>query len=96
MHCSKHRCIPKQPAQQQEPVGEVGEIDIDEDGQAFAWLALHKNVDIGDKLYTSPPAQRKPLPYNKEDMKDLDSPQRLAFKLGWRSAEEAHGIKEGE
>ncbi len=41
-----------------------------------------------------PPAQRNPIPYNKADMMDLDINQRLAFKLGWKSAEEAHGIKE--
>lgn len=40
------------------------------------------------------PAQRKPLPYNKEDMQNLDVNQRLAFKLGWKSAEDTHGIKE--
>ena len=43
---------------------------------------------------TQPPAQRKPLPYNKDDMEGLDINQRLGFKLGWKSAEEAHGIKE--
>jgi hypothetical protein len=48
-------------------------------------------VPIGTKLYTAPPP-RQPLPYNKEDMKDLDINQRLAFKLGWKSAEAAHGI----
>lgn len=35
----------------------------------------------------------KPLPFNKDDMEGLDINQRLAFKLGWRSAEQAHGIK---
>ena len=88
--------LAEQPAQL--PVGEVGEIDIDEDGQAFAWLALHKNVDIGDKLYTSPPPQRKPL--------TLGQKQRLWSSVGDKptlkdrvnayglAIEAAHGIKE--
>ena len=72
---------------QQEPVGEVGEIDIDEDGQAFAWLALHKNVDIGDKLYTSPPAQRTWVSLTDEQMlaivhySQLDNARAIEAKL---------------
>lgn len=56
----------------------------------------HANTAIQmiDAILAEQPAQRKPLPYNKEDMKDLDVNQRLAFKLGWKSAEDAHGIKE--
>ena len=50
----------------------------------------------GCSHHTSPPAQRKPLPYNKDDMEGLDINQRLGFKLGWKSAEEAHGIKENK
>ena len=34
-----------------------------------------------------------PLPYNKEDLEELDNGLVLAYKLGWKSAEEAHGIK---
>ena len=53
-----------------------------------------KDCLSAEPLYTSPPAQRKPLPYNKDDMEGLDINQRLGFKLGWKAAEEAHGIKE--
>ena len=49
-----------QQAQKQEPVGEVEQIEIDDDGQASAWFKLHDHVELGDLLYTSPP-QRQPL-----------------------------------
>lgn len=45
---------------EQEPVGEVEQIEIDDDGQASAWFKLHDHVELGDLLYTTPP-QRKPL-----------------------------------
>ena len=57
-------------------------------------VLLFEAEEILEAALAEQPAQRKPLPYNKEDMKDLDVNQRLAFKLGWKSAEEAHGIKE--
>jgi hypothetical protein len=41
----------------QEPVGEIEQIDIDDDGQASAWLRLHNDVEVGQLLYTTPPAQ---------------------------------------
>ena len=80
----------EQPAQQQEPVGTVQCIN----GVTIGYLDVMQPV--GTKLYTSlQPAQpRKPLPFNKEDMKGLDVNQRLGFKLGWKSAEAAHNIKE--
>jgi hypothetical protein len=68
---------------QQEPVGEVGEIDIDEDGQAFAWLALHKNVDIGDKLYTSPPAQRTWVGLTDEELSEVYNQADWDTVNGW-------------
>lgn len=39
-----------------------------------------------------PQPSREPLPYDKNDMEGLDANQRLGFKLGWKSAEAAHGI----
>ena len=79
-----------EPAQQQEPVGSVQCIN----GVTIGYLDVMQPV--GTKLYTAPqPAQpRKPLPFNKEDMEGLDVNQRLGFKLGWKSAEAAHNIKE--
>jgi hypothetical protein len=47
---------PAQPAPVQEPVGEIEQIDIDDDGQASAWLRLHNDVEVGQLLYTTPPA----------------------------------------
>ena len=85
---------PAQPAQQQESVAALQRVMarladlLDED--QFAEIE-----GIVARSGVSPPAQpRKPLPFNKEDMEGLDVNQRLGFKLGWKSAEEAHGIKE--
>jgi hypothetical protein len=48
-------------AQKQEPVGEVELIDIDDEGTASAWFTIATEMlNLGDKLYTSPP-QRQPL-----------------------------------
>jgi hypothetical protein len=44
----------------------------------------------------TPPAQPAPVPIKPIVDPDLDVNQRLAFKLGWRSAEEAHGITKGQ
>lgn len=83
---------PAQPAQQQESVAALQRVMarladlLDED--QFAEIE-----GIVARSGVSPPAQRKPLPYNKDDMEGLDINQRLGFKLGWKSAEEAHGIK---
>lgn len=41
-------------AEKQEPVGEVEQIEIDDDGQASAWFKLNYNVELGDLLYTHP------------------------------------------
>ena len=41
---------------EQEPVGEVGQIDIDEDGVGYAWFTIATDgLELGDKLYTTPP-----------------------------------------
>ena len=70
-HCMKHGCIPKQQAldkkaenarklgldyepAQQEPVGEVS-------GHDWSTGILYRDLEPGAPLYTSPPAQRKPL-----------------------------------
>lgn len=67
--------------------------------KSLHWPEQHS--DAGDHnqyqlvpLYPSTPAQRKPLPFNKEDLAELDNSLHLAYKLGWKAAEEAHGIKE--
>ena len=40
----------------QEPVGHVGEIDIDEDGQAHAWFTIEQDgLTLDQPLYTTPP-----------------------------------------
>jgi hypothetical protein len=41
-------------------------------------------------------AQPAPVPIKPIVDPDLDVNQRLAFKLGWKSAEEAHGITKGQ
>lgn len=63
-----------------------------------AWMDNDGNIsDNNDHncfpipLFTYPPA-RKPLPFNKKDLAELDNNLVLAYKLGWKSAEEAHGI----
>ena len=43
---------------------------------------------------TTPPAQPAPAPIKPIVDPGLDVNQRLAFKLGWKSAEETHGITE--
>jgi hypothetical protein len=40
----------------QEPVGEVDQIDIDEDGERHAWVALQQGVELGQSLYAAPTA----------------------------------------
>ena len=34
-----------------EPVGEVGTIDTDDDGEPSAWVNLYNDVDLGEILY---------------------------------------------
>lgn len=51
---------------------------------------------INQRLHTTPPAQPAPVPIKPIVDPDLDVNQRLAFKLGWKSAEEAHGITKGQ
>ena len=89
---------PEQPAQQEQ----VAFSRFLSDVVTAAGLLSHGKTDkslaariseFAFRLRTSPPAS-KPLPFNKEDMEGLDVNQRLGFKLGWKSAEEAHGIKE--
>ena len=73
--------LSEQPAQQQEPVGEVtnerGEID---------WISFVPPA--GTSLYTSPPAS-KPLPVEKIAELDCNDHYKLA-----RAIEAAHGITE--
>lgn len=41
---------------EQEPVGEVEQIDIDDEGTASAWFTIATEpLNLGDKLYTTPP-----------------------------------------
>jgi hypothetical protein len=49
-----------------------------------------------DMLRRELAAQPAPLPIKPIVDPDLDVNQRLAFKLGWKSAEEAHGITKGQ
>jgi hypothetical protein len=51
-HCTKHGCVPKQPALVQQ---ELVAIALNTGTkQGVKWL---KNVEHGEKLYTTPPAQ---------------------------------------
>lgn len=44
---------------EQEPVGEVEQIEIDDEGTASAWFTIATEpLNLGDKLYTSPPASK--------------------------------------
>jgi hypothetical protein len=45
---------------------------------------------------TPPAAPVQPVPIKPVVDPDLEVNQRLAFKLGWKSAEEAHGITKGQ
>lgn len=58
--------------------------------EPFGWTDCAETDEGAIALYE----RKKPLPYNKDDINGLDVNQRLAFKLGWKAAEEAHGIKE--
>ena len=85
---------PQQPAP--EPVGEVEQIEADDDGQEFAWIKLHHSVKLGDRFYTAPP-QRKPL--TQEEAVALwadksDGPSNGEIVSYCRAIEQAHGIKE--
>ena len=86
---------------EQEPVGEVGQIDIDEDGVGYAWFTIATDgLELGDKLYTSPP-QRKSL--TDEQIEKISEPfwdGHLGYgyadfdSAGFaRAIEAAHGIK---
>jgi hypothetical protein len=55
-----------------------------------AFLAK-SGLDPNTKLYTTPPLPIKPIVDP-----GLDASQKLAFKLGWKSAEEAHNITKGQ
>ena len=41
-------------AEQLEPIGEVVQIDVDEDGQPSAWVDLYDDVELGTKVYAAP------------------------------------------
>jgi len=73
---------------QQEPVAIVA---VDGIGQIqVGWL---KKPQHNDKLYTSPPAQRKPLTPDLEADTGYSRDERAAFTAGWEAAEATHGIK---
>ena len=83
--------LAEQPAQQ-EPVGEVEQIEIDDDGQASAWFKLHNNVELGQLLYTSPP-QRKPLTDEElEEIVKRGAENKPFHHWFARAIEAAHGI----
>lgn len=87
--CVNHDC---DKCKAQQPVAYVYEREVDGFGLRKDVKFL-KPVEVGSDLYASPPAS-KPLPFNQEELYELDDSLRLAYKLGWRSAEAAHGIKE--
>ena len=62
-HCTSHGCIPKQPTQQK-PVATVTSESGNPDVLMSWWH--EPALPIGTKLYTSPPAQRKPLHIGEE------------------------------
>ena len=77
-------------AEKQEPVGEVEQIDYDDEGTASAWFTLNDSVEIGDKLYTSPP-QRQPL--TDEQIQECWYRTQGEAEDFARAIEAAHGIK---
>ena len=91
-------CGREQPAQQQEPVAWMKDCADFWEHYTYISEASQENYKAEaqmwvEKLRTSPQPS-KPLPFNKEDLAELDNGLVLAYKLGWKSAEEAHGIKE--
>ena len=54
---------------------------------------LKKSRKAQIPLYLTPPLRRS-LPFNERDLKSLDESLHFAYRLGWISAETAHGIKE--
>jgi hypothetical protein len=84
---------------QQEPVAEVQEVWADPSKATV--IVMHKcRVKVGDKLYTSPPAQSKPL--TDEDLRKLADKHLFYQPEGYevsgvfalaRAIEAAHGIK---
>jgi len=85
--------LAEQPAQQQEPVAQyIGECS------EGSLVQLYDDMKKGEKLYTSPPAQRKPLTHRQR----VDLLAKFeAHKHEWHApailidmVEAAHGIKE--
>jgi hypothetical protein len=60
-HCTKHGCVPKQPAPVQEPVGEVcGYYERGFDAEKTRYGKLYnQDLPLGIKLYTTPPAAQR-------------------------------------
>ena len=88
----------EQPAQQ-EPVAWICEGSSSDEKHAIDyWPGDIEDIPIGTKLYTSPPAQRKPL--TDEQIEDIwaDCPADWDDKINVltlaRAIEAAHGIKE--
>ena len=91
-----YEALADQPAQQQEPVGEAYLCDKCQtpfDGAYYCPECGH-NTATKEPVYTSPPAQRKPL--TDEEIYDMyNEPRSDAEMLEFaRAIEAAHGIKE--
>jgi hypothetical protein len=84
----------------QEPVQEWIGVDLSVQGTVQEWMKPHPKCDqaclfLCTKGFTQFPecANVRQKPIKPVVDPDLDANQRLAFKLGWKSAEEAHNIK---
>jgi hypothetical protein len=77
------------PAAPVQPIGYVKLIDTPFGRKLKPVLTVA--VPVGSKLYTTPQLPIKPIVEP-----GLDANQKLAFKLGWKSAEEAHNITKGQ
>ena len=74
--------------EKQEPVGEVEIIEFDEAGEdASAWVSLHNDAKLGDKLYLAAGAQAQPLTEGTAAgyLKDLCAALDGAFISSWQS-----------
>jgi hypothetical protein len=85
--------------QKPEPVQPVAWYEHNPDLDAW-FLAYTHNPKVKSRPLvfgdTTPHAQPAPAPIKPIVDPGLDVNQRLAFKLGWKSAEEAHGITKGQ
>ena len=88
----KRSALAEQPAQQQEPVATWLGTDYEAHRQCFAQLC---DLEPGTDLYTSPPAQRKPLTDEQivAIIEHADGSEYSDIEFA-RAIEAAHGIKE--